>query len=257
MEKNRFIEQFMGEDKGMISLIYDKIELAKKIEGVTYTELFLPPQIFIKLMELEEQLGVIVETVGLLDESEKKMVGFKSYYAYEDFEFPIRYLEIENLSKFYTLEHRHYLAGILSTGIKREKLGDLIVDKNKCYTIIYSGLFEFLRMNLSSIGKSKIEIKEVGEKAIPSYKFEERDFLITSNRLDAVISAITNLSRNDALKLITSSQVMVNYVINKEKSSSIKRGDIITIRRYGKYVYQGSIGETRKGRMRVKMKKYI
>ncbi len=257
MDKKKFKNYFIGEDEGIISNIYDKIELCRKIDGTVYTDIFLPPQIWSKLVEIEAELGVLVEVNGLSTESEKKMAAFQSYYSGEIVKFPSKLIVIKNNSKFNELEHRHYLAGILSTGIKREKLGDLIVENENCYTIISDGLFDFLKLNLLSVGKSRVDIDEAGSKDIPSYKFEVKEYLINSYRLDVVVSALTNVSRNEALKMISSSQVMVNYGFKTNKSLTVKEGDVISIRRYGKHIFIGSEGETKKGKIKGKFKKYI
>jgi len=257
MDKKKFKNHFIGEDEGIISNLFDKIELCKKINGTIYTNIFLPPQIWAKLIEIEFELGVLVEVKGISIESEKKMVAFKSYYSNEILKFPFKTIVIKNNSKFNNLEHRHYLAGILSIGIKREKLGDLIVEDENCYTVIFDGLFNFLKLHLSTIGRSNIKIEEIENKYIPQYKFKVKEYLISSYRLDVIVSVLINNSRNEALKIINSSQVMVNYKFNIDKSSTIKKGDVISIRKHGKYIFSESIGETKKGKIKGKFNKYI
>jgi RNA-binding protein YlmH len=257
MDKKKFKNYFIGEDEGLISSLFDKIELCKKKNIIIYANIFLPPQIWAKLVEIEAELAVLVEVNGLSIESEKKMVAFKSYYSDEILKFPFKIIVIKNHSKFNNLEHRHYLAGILSTGIKREKLGDLIVENENCYTVIFDGLFDFLKLRLLVIGKSKIKIEEIGNKEIPRYKFEVKEYLINSYRLDVIVSALINSSRNEALKMIGSSQVMVNYGFKTDKSLTVKKGDVISIRRHGKHIFIGSLGETKKGKIKGKFKKYI
>jgi RNA-binding protein YlmH len=84
-----------------------------------------------------------------------------------------------------------------------------------------------------------------------------KEYLINSCRLDVIVSALVNASRNEALKLINSSQVMVNYGFKTDKSLVVKEGDVISIRRYGKHIFIGSGGETKKGKIKGKFKKYI
>lgn len=257
MDKKKFKNYFIGEDEVIISSLFDKIELCKKTNKNIYTNIFLPPQIWTKLIEIESELQILIEAKGLSKESEKKMVAFKSYYSDEILKFPFKSIVVKNNSKFNNLEHRHYLAGILSIGIKREKLGDLIVEDKNCYTVISDGLFDLLKLHLSTIGRSKVEIKEIENKNIPQYKFEINEYLISSYRLDVIISALTNNSRSEALKMISSSQVMINYNFKTDKSFTIKKKDVISIRKHGKYIFLESIGETKKGKIKGKFKKYI
>ena len=257
MDKKKFINLFLEEDPSIISSLYDKIELCKKINGTIYSDIFLPPQIWSKLIEYEVDLEILVEVEGLSKDSEKKMVAFKSYYSEDFIDFPIKFIKITPKSKFIKLEHRHFLGSILSTGIKREKLGDLIVNNGEGFTVIHKGLYDFLITHLKTIGKTNIEINEVGKKDIPPYKFIVEDYLLASQRLDLVVATFTHKSRNEGAKLVESSQVMLNYKTNTNKSFNIKNNDLITIRRYGKFIFLGSAGETKKGKLKVKFKKFI
>ncbi len=45
--------------------------------------------------------------------------------------------------------------------------------------------------------------------------------------------------------------------MEKEKNKSIKEGDIVTIKRRGKFVFERIMGENRKGKIRVVVKKFI
>ncbi len=88
MNKKNFKNYFIGEDEDIIYNIFDKIELCKKRDGIVYTDIFLPPQIWSKLIEIESELEILIEVKGVSIESEKKMVAFKSYYSNEILNFP-------------------------------------------------------------------------------------------------------------------------------------------------------------------------
>ncbi len=257
MNKKQFVNTFPDEDQNIISSLYEKINLCKEIDGIIYTDIYFSPHVWTKLIEMESSLGVLVELKGITKECEKKLVAFRAYGAVDILKFPAKIIKISNSSKFNKLEHRHFLAGILSIGIKREKIGDLIVKNGVCYTIIYENLFEFLQNNLLTIGKSKVKIVEVGDDEIPENEFKIENYLLTSLRLDSIVASLNNCSRSEGLKLINSSQVMVNYKVVTDKSINIKEGAIISIRRNGKYIFIGTNGETKKGKFKTTFKKYI
>ena len=100
--------------------------------------------------------------------------------------FPVKYFKIANGSKFKELEHKHYLGSIMSLGLKREILGDLIVKDGICYGIINEELFTFLKENLKMIGKIPVEAEEIISGDIPETEFKELVESIASLRLDAV-----------------------------------------------------------------------
>ncbi|MCK5779996.1 MAG: RNA-binding protein [Psychrilyobacter sp.] len=257
MDKKKFENHFIGLENDLIYKIFDRIELCKKLENIVYIDFFVPPNIWSKLIDIENELGVIIEELALTSESEKKMLAFRSYYAQENTAFPVKFIKIEGNNKFFQLEHRHFLAGILSTGIKREKLGDIIVSDGIGYTVIDDKLYDFLQDHLLTIGKSKIKITDVDRKKIPSPQFLLLNHILSSMRLDVVVAKLINSSRSEALKLINGSLITVNYGIKTDKSFLISNGDIITIRKYGKFKFEKSNGETKKDKLKGLFKKYI
>ena len=77
------------------------------------------------------------------------------------------------------------------------------------------------------------------------------------NRLDVLISEITNLSRSKSVEYIESGLVQIDYDVCKNKNEKIESGMIITIRKYGKFILQAEIGESKKGKKKWEVKKYI
>lgn len=258
MEKRNFLNAFEGEDKNLISMMYEDIELCKKINYPVYTSVFVSPQIWSKLLMLEKNLGIDLYTEGLNDTSEKKICMFnpvgEEVYSYD---YPVVYFKVTGGNKFRELEHRHFLAGIMSLGIKREKLGDLIVRDGICYGVIVDELFDYLKTELRSIGKIEVSIEVGAPEEVPKSEYEEQIYLVSSLRLDNLVAAITNSSRSVAVELIEEGLVTQNYSVKRRKDTSIDTGDIISIRRHGKYLFQEVVGESKKGKIRILLKKYI
>lgn len=76
-------------------------------------------------------------------------------------------------------------------------------------------------------------------------------------RLDNIISTVLNNSRSKGLEFIESGEVSLNYSVEKEKNKTVKEGDIIAIRKKGKYIFEKILGENKKGKIRVLIKKFI
>ena len=255
MNKKEFIEYFSLEDKNNISHIFEKYELTNYgIKGVT--EEFYSPLIWSKLIEIEKKLGVKVYADGYFLESERRVVVFIGEECFDENEEKIKLLEIKNMSKFKELGHKDYLGGLMSLGIKREKFGDMIVKGEYCYIPTFPSIGEFVINELKIIGKNPVEIK-FSDKNDINPNFEDLNLIIPSNRLDAVIASITKLSREESIKIIEKGEVTLNYLIVKEKNAKVKDDSIIAIKYFGKYKFLGSIGETKKNKVRISVKKYI
>ncbi len=257
LDKKTFLNNFTLDDTGALASLYEDVELCNKIQYPIYTKIFFPPEVWSTLENMKNALGVEVESKGVTKESEKRVILIKplDFLEYSE-DYPLAYFQIKGGSKFKELEHRHFLAAIMGLGIKREMLGDLIVRDGVCYGVIFRDLFSFLENNLKVIGKIGVDISETEEGNIPEMEFEEVIYLVSSLRLDSIVAAITEKSRSQATELIKEGTVSVNYSVRREKNISIKDGDIITVRRKGKFIFKEVTGVSKKGKQRVLLKKY-
>lgn len=257
MDRKKFQNIFTEVDEFLIAAICDDIELCEDIDYPVYSKYFYPPQVCKKLSELN--LGNIEFTLcGLNENCEKNMVVITpKYFPKDELIFPIKFFKITNKSKFKTLEHKHYLGSIMSLGIKRELIGDLIVENNICYGIADDEIFNFLSTNLTEVAKNPVTFEESNKNEIPEFKFQEIIDSISSLRLDNIVAAMINNSRSKSLELIESGEVFINYTLSKNKSLLIKEGDIISIRKKGKFIFEKILGENKKGKYRVLIKKFI
>lgn len=255
MDRKKLQSLFSELDSTLIGSFCDDIELCQQIDYPIYTKYFYPPQFWSRLDNIKE--GVEFTTIGLNDSCEKRMIGIIPKEFDRSFlEFPVKYFKIINSSKFKELEHKHFLGTIMSLGIKREILGDLIVKNGVCYGIINEELFDFLVDNLKEIGKTPVKIEEIGYQEIPESEFIDIVESVASMRFDVIVSALGNFSRNDGSEKIEAGEVLLNYGVEKEKSRIVKEKDIISIRKKGKFIIESILGETKKGKTRILAKKF-
>lgn len=255
MDRKKFQSAFHDIDEFLIGAICDDIELCEEIDYPVYTRYFYPPNFWSRLENLN--MGVKFSFLGINNSCEKRMVGiYPKDFDLDMLKFPVKYFKIVNGSKFRELEHKHYLGSIMSLGLKREILGDLIVKDGICYGIINEELFMFLKENLKMIGKIPVEVEEITSEDIPETEFKELVESIASLRLDVVTAALGNFSRNSAIEVLESGDVALNYNIDKDKSKLVKEKDIISIRKKGKFLVDSVLGESKKGKIRVLIKKF-
>lgn len=157
------------------------------------------------------------------------------------------------------LGHRQILGSILSTGVKREVIGDIIIEDCKANVAVTKEISKFIIQNLERIGHEKVKVKEISKSEILKItaKFKEIKTTVASLRLDAIISACYGLSREISAKLIQAEKVNVNYVLSTNNSKVINEGDLISVRGYGRFVVAEILGNTRKDRIRVVFKQNI
>ena len=80
--------------------------------------------------------------------------------------------------------------------------------------------------------------------------------VIASERLDAIISAVYQLSRSGGKELIQQGRVFINSRLVQSAAASLSPGALISVRGKGRFVYEGIERETKKGKLRVKVRVY-
>lgn len=157
-------------------------------------------------------------------------------------------------------EHRMYLSGIMKLGIRREKVGDILVRENGADILVLKEVAEILAndlRHLTRFQKAKIEIVSIQKIENKEKKFEDLSIIVSSMRLDNFVAELARCSRTKAVELINQQRVLVNYNLETKFSKKINPGDIINIRGKGKFVVGEIDHQTRSEKQVVKVKKFI
>lgn len=194
---------------------------------------------------------------GGYDESERKIVFIYPFYMdYEDINETLRFIQIEGNFKFKSISHKDYLGSLLSLGIKREKIGDIIIRENFCQVIVTFDICDFILMNLEKVARNNVKLKEISRKEVvynpPNYK--EINFTVSSSRIDCIISGLYNISRQESAKLISNEKVQVNYEKITSCSKEIKSESLISVRGKGRSQINNIGSLTKKGKVKVQGK---
>ena len=172
---------------------------------------------------------------------------------------PIRVVEIRPKSEKYAeeLTHRDYLGAILGLGIERSLTGDILTRDHRAWVFCLPSVAEMLISSLTQVRRTTV-VAETVSPDLPELapRFMPLRLNIASERLDAVCAAFTGLSRGQTEKLFSAEKVFVNGRTITDKSARLKAGDILSVRGFGKAVYDGIEHETRKNRLWVVLRKY-
>ncbi len=177
----------------------------------------------------------------------------------EDFDSAIVALKIQG-SGFRNLSHRDYLGSILSLGIERETLGDIcILDEHSAIVFCTAEVEGFILFELNSIGNDKVKVEKasIDRQMQSTQKFQSFIDTVASERLDCVVAAIFNLSRERAQNLIKGGAVEHNYEMATKVDVKTEQGDVISARGFGKFIVRDISQATKKGRLRLFADKYI
>ena len=157
----------------------------------------------------------------------------------------------------FELTHRDFLGSVLSLGLKREAVGDILIEQGRAVLFLSRDIAKYVIENLNKVGRCGIKIAEGFSLPLPqSAIMRENSITVASLRLDCVVSAISNCSRNTATEFIENSLVSVNSVITQKCTKTVQKDDIISIRHKGKFAIVSSEVITKKGRIVLNYKSY-
>lgn len=191
--------------------------------------------------------------------AERRMLGaFPDWQEPDNVLFPIKVLIFTKRSDK-TLTHRHYLGTILSLGIERAKVGDILIDGDKAYVFLSADIAEYIKNEIHKIAGAGVtsEIKDCAGVPVPEKKFENIDAVCASLRLDAVLAGVLNKSRSEVKKIILSGKIAVNHLDTVNPDCMLKENDLLSIRGFGRVRVSVIGGMTRSGRLHITLKKYI
>lgn len=164
-------KQQKDRDELLKSKIKDKIKIAKNKNRYMETD-------FLDLREQEIVKSEIIKNkyqnttlYGGHEKAERKvLIAYTEQYEYileNIYDEILKIIRIENPKEYYQkYEHRTYLGALIKLGIKREKIGDIIVKENGADIICKSSISEFIASNiniLTRFQKSKITIENISE----------------------------------------------------------------------------------------------
>lgn len=242
----------------------DDIFIKKVKDAIRLSEKYHSPK-FSKFLDEREQAVLFEEGIadgvlfGGYESAERKVFGVFPQWQEADYsEFPVSALRI---TKKYDkeLNHRHYLGTVLSLGIERDKIGDILPDEEGAVIFVLSDIAEFIKDNINKIAGCgvNITVEEKGRIKVPEKRFQLIETVSASMRLDAVLGAVLKISRKDAKELSVSGNVSVNHLEAKSETVKLKEGDLLSVRGFGRAEILEIGNKTRSDRVHITVKKYI
>lgn len=149
------------------------------------------------------------------------------------------------------LSHRDILGALMSLGIKRERLGDILIDQNIGYLYLDESLAPYISENLTRIRHTDITVKAVETPPKIAIALPDETLIVTAGeRLDALVAAVYKLSREKAQALCEGGLVALDGRICEKNAAPVKEGVTVSVRGFGRFRYEGVRADTKKGKLR-------
>lgn len=211
---------------------------------------------FLGLSEISElssmRFSVSTKLWGGYENSERCVACFgdREYFT-DNTDYPIKCILIKPVNQKFAdnLTHRDFLGSLMGLGIRREVLGDIIINENCGYLFCLETITGYIIENLTQVRHTTVECSVTD--SIPEKVFshpESKEIIVSSERLDVIVSAIYKMSRSQVLPLFHTEKVFVNGAVKTGPSVTVKNGDKISVRGFGRFVYKGVLRHTKKDR---------
>ncbi len=159
------------------------------------------------------------------------------------------------------LSHRDFLGSLIGLGITRDRIGDILQDKENgsCDIILSRSILPLVLLEYKQAGRSSLDVEAITapELNIPEQNLKEIGGSVASLRLDAVLAVAFKLSRTDALDLINTGRILINGFPTQKADHKLNEGDVVVCRGSGKFRLSKVKGSSRKGRTLIDLSIYL
>ncbi len=190
---------------------------------------------------------------------------YSIYYPYKDSEKNIIYNgNIPNVLLYeivcnVELRHQDILGSIYSLNISGELFGDVLIIDGHYYVYVLDIVRNYFEANFLMVRNSRIKLREIPIDAFKAYErhYEEEIYIVSSNRIDTVISSIIHTGRSNISDKIKKKEIILNYDFLKSVSYKLREGDTFSIKKIGKFKYNGIIKNTKSNNLIISIYKYL
>lgn len=247
--KSLFVH-FHPEEHAFVERSLDWIRQTVYNHQVTITP-FLDPreqEILSTLIRREHEIDYLAE--GGTSTAERRRVKLGPAYLMDPTErIPLAFLRITPSSKK-RLEHREILGSILGLGIRRDHVGDIYPGSQSSDVIVTEEVRSLIRFHLTKVSNEKVIVEEIKQEEIEdqTHDLQGKRVIVSSLRLDAILSEGFRISRSKTTKLIKSGKCKVDWKVIDKPSYPIQEGNLLSLRGYGRLRVQEFSGRTKKGK---------
>lgn len=156
------------------------------------------------------------------------------------------------------ITHRDYLGSLMGLGLRRDGIGDILVGEHGADILVLKEIAPYLLTQCTKAGRKNLHVEEIplNQLIVPEEKVSFIRDTVASMRLDAITASLFRLSRAKAADAIRAGKVFVNQQECLRPDKEIQEHDRITLRGTGRGEVDALLGESKKGRIVVSLKRF-
>lgn len=256
MKNINFLQQAPAEQREVAEKLLQSISFVENRNTVTK---FLTnfEQIVLSQVVAYNYSDFKVEFFGGFDDAERKKAKIISN-EYYDVDYDIVCLKAKFNNKFNKVEHRNILGAVHNLGINFNRFGDIIVLENEVYIFVDDEIADYIAMEFTKAGRVNLDFQRVDLTEVKiEKKYEDFEIVSSSFRIDSIVAKITNKSRSKVKEFLEQDFIKLNHVILRNGEKTCTPDDIISIRKYGRYVVKGYTQNKKSLKYRITISKLV
>ena len=256
MKKINFLQQASAEQREVAEKLLQSISFVENRNTVTK---FLTnfEQIVLSQIVTYNYSDFKVEFFGGFDDAERKKAKIISN-EYYDVDYDIVCLKAKFNNKFNKVEHRNILGAVHNLGINFNRFGDIIVLENEVYIFVDDEIADYIAMEFTKAGRVNLDFQRVDLTEVKiEKKYEDFEIVSSSFRIDSIVAKITNKSRSKVKEFLEQDFIKLNHVILRNGEKTCTPEDIISIRKYGRYVVKSYTQNKKSLKYRITISKLV
>lgn len=255
-----WVINLMDKEELFVKRIRELANLAYQRDITTFTDFLNLNERNILNSQNFHKLGVTAEGFGGYENAERQMVAFHPDALAFTWDYPIDCIRLEQKAVKFSedLTHRDYLGAILNLGVDRSVVGDILIEDHTASFFCLRQMTDFFLENLCRVRHTTVvasKIEDPGD--LPRPELNPVSGTCASVRLDSLIALAFGTSRSSIVHCIEEGLVFVNGKLITSNGYEPKEGDIISVRKKGRFIYDGVSRQTKKGRLGVRILLYI
>ena len=249
-ELSRFLDKIYKSDSDYsFAKVLDQVYLCLESGMPAFTEFLDPMRRQYAQTNLKglDKFDIVMTEDGGYPDAERKMLGFIMEDA-KLTDYPIAKILVEYDAKHARPVHSDFLGAVLGLGLDRSVIGDIVMLPSSTVIMAESHIADFLLGSLHKVGKIGVSTSRLPDGA-HFFGLDNRvtDRLICASlRLDNVLAATFGLSRGEAANLAKSGKALINWQEANSASKTVKEGDMLTLRKFGRIQIAEIVGKSRK-----------
>ncbi len=252
-----------SDDKTFLAHIQDLARRADHSGYITFSD-FLDDHKQSLLSQSVGRLSVCMDQFGGFEGAERVVVAFYPDYLKDTLDEAVKdalcVLKITLADRRFLKripEHRDYLGAIMGTGIKREMIGDVIVNEEGAFVVVLREMAAYLIQEMTSVGAAIVSVREATGEEIPEpERGRESVISLSSLRLDALVAHGFKMGRTEASKVIRAGLVFRNGSPIQDPDKSVALGDKITLRGKGRIILREEKAVSKSGRKQILIEQF-